>query len=83
MTDKYDAKRIYTIPVKRTQCSWVVQGYNREHALNDSERRYLKAKGMDFRLCPKWSTHVIDNNHYCSQHAGVIALKLLTEDHTP
>ncbi len=72
-------KRIVMRPVERTQCSWTVQGANREQWFSEQEKRHLKFKGMDFKLCPKWSTHIINNKHFCSQHAGVVALKILTE----
>ena len=81
MSHSPHVKRIVMSPVERTQCSWVVQNSHREEFLSDKEVKYLIRKGMSLKLCPKWSTHIIDGAHYCSQHAGVVALKILT-DHT-
>ena len=42
-------------------------------------QRMDEPKGFDSKRCARWATYEIDGGHYCSLHAGQLALALLLQ----
>lgn len=73
-------KPIRPAPVVTPQCCVSFDGKMfQKHYLERRSKR-CAAMGWNPAKCTKPSSYKIDGNHYCTQHAGQLAIKILLED---
>jgi hypothetical protein len=72
-------KPIRHAPVETPQCSvsFDESVYGKSY-LKRREQRCID-KGWDVEKCNKPSSYELDGKFYCTQHAGQVALRMLTE----